>query len=107
MAIIHGKLMPCLCHARIPGGKQSGGFGDDSLVGKVKRSTVKWYGLPVLGVVLGTWATLRFSLLAPDPPVNPDNVCDIFREHTVWYDYARASEQRWGTPIATQMAFVY
>ena len=100
------------------------GCGDDSLVGKFWkparprrrrrqnrrdrwRSRLKWYGLPVLGLVIGTWATLRFSLLAPDPPVNPDDVCDIFREHTVWYDYARNSQERWGTPIATQMAFVY
>ncbi|MDN6319383.1 MAG: lysozyme-like domain containing protein [Marinobacter sp.] len=67
----------------------------------------KWYGLPVLGVLIGTWATLRFSLLAPNPPVNPEDVCDIFREHTVWYDYASDSQARWGTPIATQMAFVY
>ena len=100
------------------------GSGDDSLVGKFwqparprrKRrqtrrdrwlSRAKWYGLPVLGVLIGTWATLRFSLLAPNPPVNPEDVCDIFREHTVWYDYARDSQERWGTPIATQMAFVY
>lgn len=100
------------------------GSGDDSLVGKFWkparqsnskrkirrnrwRSRMKWYGLPSLGVVIGTWATLRFSLLAPDPPVNPDDLCDIFREHTAWYDYAYASQERWGTPIATQMAFVY
>ncbi len=100
------------------------GFGDDSLVGKIRqpgrrrkgrrvrrvndwRSRVKWYGLPVLGLLMGVWATLRFSLLAPDPPANPDDLCDIFREHPVWYDYARESEHRWGTPIATQMAFVY
>ncbi len=71
------------------------------------RARVTWYGLPVLGLLIGTWATLRFSLLAPDPPADPDNVCEIFREHPVWYDYASASEDRWGTPIATQLAFVY
>ena len=70
-------------------------------------SRTKWYGLAVLGVLIGTWATLRLSLLAPNPPVNPEDVCDIFREHTVWYDYASDSQARWGTPIATQMAFVY
>ncbi len=52
-------------------------------------------------------ATLRFSLLEPDPPASPDNLCEIFREHPVWYDYAKDSKDRWGTPIATQMAFVY
>ena len=71
------------------------------------RARLKWFGLPVLGVLMGVWATLRFSLLAPDPPANPEDLCEIFREHPVWYDYARASEERWGTPIATQMAFVF
>lgn len=73
----------------------------------VWRARAKWYGLPVLGLLVGMWATLRFSLLAPEPPANPDNLCEIFREHSVWYDYARASQDKWGTPIATQMAFVY
>lgn len=73
----------------------------------VWRSRISWYGLPLLGLVIGAWATLRFSLLAPEPPANPENICEIFREHTVWYDYARASEEKWGTPIATQLAFVY
>ncbi|WP_417531078.1 lysozyme-like domain containing protein [Marinobacter lipolyticus] len=73
----------------------------------VWKSRLKWFGLPTLGVVVAAWATLRFSLLAPDPPLHQDNVCEIFREHPVWYDYARASQEKWGTPIATQMAFVY
>ncbi|MBU2953850.1 lysozyme-like domain containing protein [Marinobacter sp. F3R08] len=73
----------------------------------VWRSRARWYGLPLLGLLMGTWATLRFSLLAPDPPANQENLCEIFREHPAWYDYASESEKRWGTPIATQMAFVY
>src|SRR5690554_8212373 len=73
----------------------------------VWRSRLGWYGLPLLGLVIGTWATLRFSLLAPEPPANPENICEIFREHTVWYDYTQATEKKWVTPIATQLAFVY
>jgi len=42
----------------------------------------------------------------PAPPPNQDNLCEIFREHPRWYDYARDSEREWGTPIATQMAFI-
>lgn len=67
----------------------------------------RWYALPLTGLLIGVWATLRFSLLAPEPPANPNNICEIFREHTAWYDYARASQDKWGTPIATQLAFVY
>ena len=74
---------------------------------EIWRSRARWYGLPALGLLMATWATLRFSLLAPAPPANPEDLCEIFREHPAWYDYARESEQRWGTPIATHMAFVY
>lgn len=73
----------------------------------VWKSRLRWFGLPTLGLVVAIWATLRFSLLAPSPPLRQDNVCEIFREHPVWYDYAKASQEKWGTPIATQMAFVY
>lgn len=74
---------------------------------KIWKSRLRWYGLPSLGLAIAIVATLRFSLLEPDPPANTENVCEIFREHPVWYDYASRSKERWGTPIATQLAFVY
>ena len=74
---------------------------------KTLRSKLYWYGLPVSGLLVAVWATLSLSLLAPDPPRDQNNVCEIFREQPAWYDYAAAAEERWGTPIATQMAFVY
>lgn len=43
---------------------------------------------------------------ATRPPQQQDNICAIFSEHPRWYDHALASERRWGTPIAVQMAFV-
>ncbi|MGY6587520.1 MAG: transglycosylase SLT domain-containing protein [Wenzhouxiangella sp.] len=43
---------------------------------------------------------------ASRPPQDQDNVCQIFSQHPRWYDHALASERRWGTPIAVQMAFV-
>ncbi len=46
------------------------------------------------------------ATFAPSPPANQSNLCEIFREQPRWYDYARDSEQSWGTPIATQMAFI-
>lgn len=74
---------------------------------RLHASRARWYGLPLLGLLIVFWVTLRFSLLEPAPPLQQDNVCEIFREHPVWYDYAKRSRERWGTPIATQMAFVY
>ncbi len=60
-------------------------------------------------VVLGLLATLvgGFTVLVPVAPTDQSNVCRIFQSQPQWYDYARASEQRWGTPIAIQMAFVH
>lgn len=46
------------------------------------------------------------AILAPSPPQDQSNICEIFREHPKWYDYARNSQEKWGTPIATQMAFI-
>jgi hypothetical protein len=46
------------------------------------------------------------AMLAPSPPQDQSNICEIFREQPRWYDHARASEQAWGTPIATQLAFI-
>ena len=57
--------------------------------------------LVLTGVGLSGCATL-----APSPPDNQRNICEVFRENPRWYDYARSSEQQWGTPIATQMAFI-
>ncbi len=43
---------------------------------------------------------------ATRPPDRVENICDIFDHQPRWYDYAKESEERWGTPIATQIAFV-
>tara|TARA_R100001440_G_scaffold26791_2_gene43786 strand:+ start:4494 stop:5138 length:645 start_codon:yes stop_codon:yes gene_type:complete len=60
--------------------------------------------LLVLGVL--AWLIGGYRILVPPPPTNQNDVCEIFREHPQWYDYAVESEARWGTPVATQMAFV-
>ena len=43
---------------------------------------------------------------ASAPPDRTDDLCRLFDDNPKWYDYARESEERWGTPIAIQMAFV-
>lgn len=60
--------------------------------------------LQTLSLVLA--ATLFTAGCATTPPARQDNVCHIFSEQPRWYDHTRASERRWGTPIAVQMAFV-
>ncbi|MBK1735392.1 hypothetical protein CKO15_08865 [Halorhodospira abdelmalekii] len=40
-------------------------------------------------------------------PDNVEDICAIFGQYPDWYDYAKRSEERWGTSIAIQMAFVH
>ncbi|QKT03475.1 hypothetical protein HUS23_06470 [Ectothiorhodospiraceae bacterium 2226] len=50
--------------------------------------------------------TLLVSGCATKPPANQDNICHIFEHNPRWYDHAKRSEDRWGTPIPVQIAFV-
>lgn len=43
---------------------------------------------------------------ATTPPKQQHNLCAVFEQYPSWYDYAKASEQKWGVPIHIQMAFV-
>ena len=44
---------------------------------------------------------------ATAPPDQVDNVCDIFREKTGWYEDAKQSRARWGVPVSISMAFMH
>ena len=61
-----------------------------------------WHMVLALLVMLSSGC----AVMAPSPPRDQSNICEIFREQPRWYDYARESQQQWGTPIATQMAFI-
>ena len=39
-------------------------------------------------------------------PGNHQDLCEMFREKPHLYDYAKASETKWGTSVASQMAFI-
>ncbi len=58
-------------------------------------------------VMLCLLITASCAILETAPPQDQSNICEIFREQPKWYDYARNSQQKWGTPIATQMAIVH
>ena len=40
------------------------------------------------------------------PPQSPEHLCAIFDEYPGWYDAAKESEDRWGTPAHILMSFV-
>ena len=55
-------------------------------------------------------ALIAFALLsacATSPPEQVDNVCDIFREKSGWYEAAKESRARWVVPISVSMAFMH
>lgn len=51
------------------------------------------------------WLALG-AACATKPPENIENLCAIFEEKGAWYDDARRSEKRWGTPVHVQMAII-
>lgn len=41
------------------------------------------------------------------PPENSLNLCSIFEDRRSWYKAARRAEERWGVPMAVNMAILY
>ena len=41
------------------------------------------------------------------PPRDVANICNIFEDRRDWYRAAESAEQRWGVPIAVNMAFIF
>lgn len=62
-------------------------------------SIVRAFGLLLLSTILAGCVTA--------PPQQVENLCAVFDEYPDWYDYAKASQEKWGTPINIQMAFVH
>ena len=43
---------------------------------------------------------------ASAPPERQADLCEVFEQHPDWYDYARDSAGKWGTPVHVLMSFV-
>ena len=61
----------------------------------------RWCRALFVAIVLG------LAGCATAPPEQVDNVCDIFREKTGWYEDAKQSRARWGVPVSISMAFMH
>ena len=83
-----------------------------------RLQTLRWEH-DVSGAKRGDHAGLRRAALASaaclmllvagcasTPPRQQGDLCAVFGQHPDWYDYARSSESRWGTPVPVLMAFV-
>lgn len=44
---------------------------------------------------------------ATSPPQNPDNLCEIFKEHRSWYVAAIDTKEKWGVPVHVPLAMMY
>ena len=52
-------------------------------------------------------ACVLLSSCTTSPPKNPENLCEIFREHKDWYFAAKDAKERWGVPIHVPMSMMY
>ncbi len=64
-------------------------------------------------IAVGTKQFISIVLLAcllagcgVSPPKIQENICAVFDQNPSWYDYAQASEAKWGTPAYILMAFI-
>ena len=54
-----------------------------------------------------TWIIFFFFLISCSSiPKNTSDGCSIFSERYLWYKHAKKTEQKWGTPIYLQLAFI-
>lgn len=44
---------------------------------------------------------------APKQKETESNICTIFKQHPQWYVHAKNAEEKWGIPVAVQMAVIY
>ena len=56
---------------------------------------------------LSLFSLLLLSACSTSPPANPENICDIFREKSDWYDDTEDATERWGTPGHVMLAMMY
>ena len=60
------------------------------------------FAAPLAGALV---AALAAGCATP-PPKSQGDLCAVFEQEADWYDYARKSARKWGTPIHVLMSFV-
>jgi len=70
-----------------------------------KLMNSQWLTLKILTGSLMVF--LLHGCATTPPPKRLDNVCEIFREHSDWYEDAAESYKRWGIPIPVMMAILH
>jgi len=62
--------------------------------------------LPDAALAAACLCLLALAGCATAPPTRVDDACAIFKEKPDWYEAARDTEKRWGTPIQVQLAII-
>lgn len=63
-------------------------------------------GLNIKPLVVSVLGSMLLAGCATAPPKQQNNLCEIFREKSGWYDDAKDMEEKWGTPIHVAMAII-
>ena len=63
-------------------------------------------GVAVARVVCLSGLVVLAAGCASAPPKQQADLCEVFEQYPDWYDYARDSVKKWGTPVHVLMAFV-
>jgi len=50
---------------------------------------------------------LLLQSCSTSPPAQPDNICEIFKEKTSWYQSALDVKEKWGVPVHIPFAMMY
>ena len=92
-----------------PGGRRRAGGpagGADRPPRLLARGALDGPGRRLAVTLLAGAVTVLAAGCATDPPESPGDICEVFEQETDWYDYARKSARKWGTPIHILMSFV-
>ena len=57
-------------------------------------------------LILSSFFFIFFISACYSIPKNTADGCSIFSERYLWYKHAKKTEQKWGTPIYIQLAFI-
>ena len=63
--------------------------------------------MPVRFIAVVILPTILVAGCATSPPSQTDDICEIFREKSGWYEDARKSRSEWGVPISVMMAIMH
>lgn len=74
---------------------------------RMKTELMNLGNLKVLVRLFSVVILVFLSSCATYKPSNPNNICSIFNGETDWYEAARDSQHKWGTPIYVMMAIMH